>query len=114
MIDSVLKDVREAENKAEAMQKEAYQHGKEIVLNAEKEADAQKKSTVHECKEDRARAVENARKVAAERTREILADGAKAAAALADEKNSAIEDCADKIVAALCEKYNVSKTEQLA
>ena len=31
MIDTVLKEVREAEEKAELMQKQAYQRGKDIV-----------------------------------------------------------------------------------
>lgn len=43
MIDTVLKEVREAEEKAELMQKQAYQRGKDIVLKAEAEAEAQKK-----------------------------------------------------------------------
>ncbi len=48
MIDTVLKEVREAEEKAELMQKQAYQRGKDIVLKAEAEAEAQKKSTVRD------------------------------------------------------------------
>ncbi len=105
MIESVLKDVREAESKADAMQKEAYQKGKEIVLNAETEAEAQKKSTVQECKADRAEALKQARRIAFERTQAILKSGQEAADTLADEKNSAIEDGADKIVAMLFDRY---------
>ena len=105
MIDTVLKEVREAEEKAELMQKQAYQRGKEIVLNAEAEAEAQKKATVKECKEERANVLQEARRRAADRTRNILDKGAEDANHLADEKNSAVEDCADKIVEILLNKY---------
>jgi len=105
MIESVLKDVREAENQAELMQKEAYQRGKEIVLDAEAEADAQIKATVQECKEDRIRSLQNARRIANDRTQLILKKGAESAEALAEEKNSAVEECADKVVAVLLERY---------
>lgn len=105
MIDSVLKDVRDAEEKAEIMQKQAYQHGKEIVLKAEAEAEAQKKSAVKECKEERAHILQEARKRAEERTQAILADGEKRAEEMAGEKNSAVEDCADRVVDILIQKY---------
>lgn len=105
MIDSVLKDVRDAEEKAEIMQKQAYQHGKEIVLKAEAEAEAQKKSAVKECKEERAHILQEARRRAEERTQAILADGGKRAEEMAGEKNSAVEDCADRVVDILIQKY---------
>ena len=105
MLENVLRDIHEAESKAEAMQKEAYQKGKEIVLNAEAEAEAQKKSTVQECKADRAKALRDSHRLAAERTQVILKNGENEANAFADSKNSAIEDCANEIVAILFEKY---------
>ena len=98
MIDTVLKEVREAEEKAELMQKQAYQRGKDIVLKAEAEAEAQKKSTVKECKEERLSVLAEARKRASERAQSILDKGAEDANFLADEKNSAVEDSADKVV----------------
>lgn len=105
MIDTVLKEVREAEEKAELMQKQAYQRGKDIVLKAEAEAEAQKKSTVKECKEERISVLAEARKRAAERAQSILDKGAEDANFLADEKNSAVEDSADKVVEILLKKY---------
>lgn len=105
MIDDVLKDVREAEQKAEQLQKDAYARGKEIVLKAEAEAESHKKSTVKECKEERSDALKRARLLADERTREILAEGEKLAEELANEKAAAVDTCADKVANILFSKY---------
>lgn len=43
MIDEVLKDIREAEAKAEQIAQDAYAEGKQIVLQAELDAQKQKK-----------------------------------------------------------------------
>ena len=46
MIDEVLKDIREAEAKAEQIAQDAYAEGKQIVLQAELDAQKQKKATL--------------------------------------------------------------------
>ena len=112
MIDDVLNDIRQAEEKAERMQKQAYQRGKEIVLNAEAEAEAQKKATVAECKEDRARILQNARAKADEKTKAILKKGSEDAEYLIAEKAPVIEECADKVVAILLSKYFGEEEQQ--
>ena len=105
MIDDVLKDIREAEEKSEALLKRAYQRGKEIVLKAEAKAEAEKKSTVSECKEDRAKILQHAREQADERTATILKRGAENAEYYVEEKQPAVEQCAGKVVEILLDKY---------
>lgn len=105
MIESVLKDVREAESRAEQLQKDAYQRGKEIVLKAEAEAEAQKKATVKECKADRQRELADARAAADDKAQSIIRRGAEEAEAFEEARNSSVEDFADRIVAMLFEKY---------
>ena len=109
MIDDVLKDVREAEVKADELLKRAYQRGKEIVLKAEADAEAEKKATVSECKEDRAKILENARRQADERTSAILKRGAENAEYYIQEKQPVVEQCADKVVKVLLSKYIVDE-----
>ena len=58
MIDDVLKDIREAEDKADEIIRLANQKGKEIVAKAETDAQAQKRATLKECKDDRKKALE--------------------------------------------------------
>ena len=109
MIDDVLKDVREAEEKAEQMQKHAYQRGKDVVLKAEAEAEAQKRATVSECKVDRAKILQSTRERAAEKTQTILKRGAENADYFIEEKKSAVEECADKVVEILLSKYIIDE-----
>ena len=105
MIDDVLKEVREAETKADELLKRAYQRGKDIVLKAEAEADAQKKATVSECKEDRAKILQSAREQADEKTAAVLKRGAENAEYYIQEKQPAVDACADKVVEILLSKY---------
>ena len=111
MIDDVLKDIREAEEKADEMLKRAYQRGKDIVLRAEAEAEAEKKSTVSECKQDRVKILQDARKQADERTNTILKRGAENAEYFIEEKKPAVEQCADKVVKILLGKYIANEQE---
>ena len=105
MIDSVLKDVREAEQKAERLQKDAYQRGKDIVLKAEADAEAKKKATERECKEERKAALANARNASLDRAQVIFKKGTQKAADLTAKKTPAAEDAANKVVAMLLDKY---------
>lgn len=105
MIDEVLKDIREAELKAEEMQKDAYQKGKDIVLQAEIDAENQKKETLKECKQDQKKAVAVAEKNAQDRRNAILKKGQKAAEELIENHNSTVEEISDRIVEMLVNKY---------
>jgi len=105
MIDTVLKEIREAEAEAEQLEKDAYAKGRELVLNAEAEAERQKKITVLECKEDRKKAAAEARRRADEKAQLVLKKGAENALKLIDEKNSAVEDAANKVMNILFERY---------
>ena len=105
MIDSVLKDVREAEQKAEKLQKDAYQRGKDIVLKAEADAEAKKKATERECKEERKTALANAHTAAQNRAQVIFKKGAQKATEMTEKKTPAVEEAASKVVAMLLDKY---------
>lgn len=105
MIDEVLNEIRNAESRADEMQKEAYKQGKEIVLSAELEAERQKKLTFAECKADQRAALAAAEARARDNREVILKRGRESAETLIENNNSAIEECADKIVAMLLEKY---------
>lgn len=105
MIDDVLIEIKSAEEKAEAMQKEAYQQGKDIVLAAEIEAEKQKKMTVAECKADQKSAVEQAEAKATKNREDILKKGRLSADKLVEEKQDSIEIAADKILDMLLAKY---------
>lgn len=105
MIDEVLNEIRQAEARADEIQKEAYQQGKDIVLNAEIEAERQRKMTLSECKADQKSAVAQAEAKAKEEREVILKKGAKAAEKLIEDNNSLIEECANKVLAMLIDKY---------
>ncbi len=105
MIDEVLKDIREAEAKAEQIAQDAYAEGKQIVLQAELDAQKQKKATLLECKDDQRNALAAAEKRANIKREEILKKGQKVADKLIEDKNSDIEEQADKLVEVLIAKY---------
>lgn len=109
MIEAAIKEIRDAEFTAEQMQKEAYQKGKQLVLDAEAEADKQKRMTMQECKEQRKAAYAEARKTAEERTQAILNKGEEDADALIEQTKPAVLDAANKVVAALIAKYDGDK-----
>jgi len=106
MVEEVLIEIRKAEDKAEAMLKDANAQGKQIVLQAEADAEKQKKLTVSGCKEDQKKAVQKAEKQAAEKREAILKKGQEKADRLLDDKHAEIEAQSDKIVETLLAKYN--------
>ncbi len=105
MIEEVLKDIRDAEQKADEIKKAAEAQSKTIVLEAEIEAEAQKKATVFECRADIKKAVAEAEKKAAERRASIIAEGEKAAADFTKEKQSEVVSKSDEILELLIKKY---------
>lgn len=106
MIEEVLKEIKEAEANAEEARKEAIARGKQIVLDAEAEAERQKKLTAEQCKADMKAAVAAAEEQAAVRRAAILEEGEKSAAALAASKKKQIEKAADELLAAFVKKYS--------
>lgn len=112
MIETVLKEVRDAENKAEQMQKDAYQRGKELVLNAEVEAETQRKSTVRECKEERTAALDEARRNAERKSQAYIKKGADSAAAMEIDRRAEVEACANKVAAMFIAKYVEQPAEE--
>ncbi len=105
MIEEVLVEIRKAEEKADAMVKDANAEGKQIVLQAEADAEKQKKETVTGCKEDTRKSVQKAEKQAADKREAILKKGQEEADRLVDDKHAAIESESDKIVEMLLAKY---------
>lgn len=60
MIDDVLKEIREAEAQADEIVSEAQNKAKQIVQQAEIDAEKQKKATVLQCRDDRRVALDKA------------------------------------------------------
>ena len=108
MIEDVLKEIREAEQRAEQLQKEAYQRGKELVLNAEAEAERQRKDTVRECKEDRKAALQRARVTSGDKAQAAFKKSVEQVANMTEDKSPEIEKAASKVVELLIEKYIVA------
>ncbi len=106
MIEEVLVEIREAEEKADAMVKDANAEGKQIVLQAEADADKQKKLTVSGCKDDTKKALQKAEKQAADKRDAILKKGQEQANRLIEDKHAEIESQSDKIVEMLLAKYS--------
>ena len=105
MIEEVLNDIRKAEEKVDAMLKDANAEGKQIVLQAEADADKQRKLTVSSCKEDAKKAIAKAEKQASDRREVILKKGQEEATRLIEDKHAEIETESDKIVEMLLSKY---------
>ena len=106
MIEEVLNEIRQAEEKADAMIKDANAEGKQIVLQAEADAEKQKKITVSECKEDQRKAVGKAEEQARTKREQILKKGQESAERLIDDKHAEIEEQSDKIVKMILAKYS--------
>ena len=106
MIEEVLVEIREAEEKADAMVKDANAEGKQIVLQAEADADKQKKLTVSGCKDDTKKALQKAEKQAADKRDAILKKGQEQANRLIEDKHAEIDSQSDKIVEMLIAKYS--------
>lgn len=111
MIDDILKDIREAEDKADEIIRLANQKGKEIVAKAETDAQAQKRATLKECKDDRKKALDLANEQARKKREDILKKGQAAADAIVEEKKQAANEQADALTQQLLAKY-CSKSEQ--
>ena len=94
MIDDVLKEIREAEAKAD-----------EIVQQAEIDDEKQKKATVLQCRDDRRVALDKAEKEAQKKRDEILKKGQKSADELVNEHNLVASEKANELAASLVEKY---------
>ena len=105
MIEEVLKDIKAAEEKADAMIKDANAAGKQIVLQAEADAEKQKKQMVSGCKEDQRAAAQKAEKQAADKRAAILKKGQAEAEGLIEDKHAEIEEKSDKIVESILAKY---------
>ena len=105
MVEEVLVEIRKAEEQVDEMLKNANAEGKQIVLQAEADAEQQKKLTVSSCKEDARKAVQKAEKQAADKRENILKRGQEEADRLIEDKHADIEAQSDKIVEMLLAKY---------
>ena len=105
MIDDILKDIRDAEDKADEIIRDANQKGKDIVAKAESDAGAQKCATLKECKEDRKTAIDKATSNALLKREEILKKGKAAADDVVEQKKADVEKASDELVKELLGKY---------
>lgn len=105
MIDDILKDIRDAEDKADEIIRDANQKGKDIVAKAESDAGAQKRATLKECKEDRKTATDKATSNAFLKREEILKKGKAAADDVVEQKKADVEKASDELVKELLGKY---------
>lgn len=105
MIDDILKDIRDAEDKADEIIRDANQKGKDIVAKAESDAGVQKRATLKECKEDRKTATDKATSNALLKREEILKKGKAAADDVVEQKKADVEKASDELVKELLGKY---------
>ena len=105
MIDDVLKEIREAEAKADEIVRDAQNKAKQIAQEAEIAAEKQKKATVAGCRDDRRIALDKAEASAQKRREDILKKGQKSADELAMDHNLAASEKASELCNALVEKY---------
>lgn len=105
MIEEVIKDIKAAEAQADEIVKEANAKGKRIVLDAEIEAEKQKKTSLQESKADLRAAVSTAEGEAAKERKKIIAEGEKQAAEFSQSKESEIDAKATEILDVLLDKY---------
>lgn len=105
MIDDILKDIRDAEDKADEIIRDANQKGKDIVAKSESDAGAQKRATLKECKEDRKTATDKATSNALLKREEILKKGKAAADDVVEQKKADVEKASDELVKELLGKY---------
>lgn len=105
MIEEVLKDIAEAEERAEEIRRDAVVRCKEKVFAAESAAEALKNDTAAECKAAYKAAIAAAEERAAAERAAIIADGEKRAAELAAEKKGEVAKTADEVLAVFVAKY---------
>lgn len=105
MIDDVLKEIREAEAKADEIVRDAQNKAKQIAQEAEIAAEKQKKATVAGCRDDRRIALDKAEASAQKRREDIFKKGQKSADELVANHNLAASEKADELSRLLVEKY---------
>ena len=96
MIDDVLKEIREAEAKADEIVRDAQNKAKQIAQEAEIAAEKQKKATVAGCRDDRRIALDKAEASAQKRREDILKKGQKYADEQMENNNLAASETADE------------------
>ncbi len=107
IIDDVMRDVRAAEENADMMIEQARQQAKERVLAAEAEADKMRAENKQRLKELKRQAQLDTASRAAERRDALMKKGENAAKELIENKNSAVEEAADAVVASLIAQYKI-------
>lgn len=105
MIEEVIKDIKSAEAQADEIVRAANAEGKRIVLDAEIEAEKQKKISLQESKTDLRKAVSSAEEEAAIKRKQIIAEGEKQAAEFSQSKENEIDAKATEILDVLLNKY---------
>ena len=105
MIEEVIKEINEAEVKAQEIIKEANIKDKEMIIEAEAKAAEQRKYSVKSTKQD-IKATEQAASKKAELEREkVLQKGREEAASLIKEKEKDVDKMANEVLSLLIEKY---------
>ncbi len=105
IIDSVMDEIRAKEEQADVIIEEAKQRGKDMTLVAQADADRRIADCKREAKELRRASQQETARRAAERREALMRKGEAAAKELIDNKNSAVEDAADAVVAKLIQSY---------
>lgn len=98
MIDEIINDIKTAEDKAEQIMQDSYLKGREIVLNAEKQADQRIKSSIKTIK-TKAESDERELEVQLEKSKKDKIEEAKAKAENRYQENLLkIDSYANKVV----------------
>ncbi len=105
MIEAIISEVKEAEDKASEIILNANQKSKQMVLDAEINADLERKKVVAEVKEDFRKVVQKAEDKAQIEREKILADGKKNATEFYEEKKQLVNELANGLVDELLKKF---------
>lgn len=101
MIEEVIKDIRHAEDEADAITFKGVQDSKAIVLEAEMKAEKMRKDVVLECKEELKSVCADAEKKAEKQRETIISEGKVFADSLADNMKAQSE----KIASYICDSF---------
>lgn len=105
IIDNVMDDIRMSEKNADEIIENARDRGKELVLKAQREAETLKEQNKLRLKELKHNSQLELSARVRDRRDATLKRGEIAAKELIDNKNSAVEEAADAVVAMLLESY---------
>ncbi len=105
MIEEVVASIKNAEEQADTMIKDALQEGKKLVFDAEAQKEKDRKETALECKAEFSVAFAVAEKDAENTRATILEDSKRQSEKLREDKKEEINALSEKLVKDLLNRY---------